>query len=153
MYATTPHMFAPGLEQDRYRNICDLVKRPLYGADCYAYALVASGFGADLVVEADLGLYDYCALVPVVEGAGGVMSDWEGRRLTLTNHSASKGRVIAAANKALMVVIIIILMFMIILIIYLQWFAGSGSSSPSPLPPPSPPGSPPTHQGRLRMRR
>ena len=81
--------------------MCDLVKRPLYGADCYAYALVASGFGADLVVEADLGLYDYCALVPVVEGAGGVMSDWEGRRLTLTNHSASKGRVIAAASKAL----------------------------------------------------
>ena len=50
--------------------MCDAVLRPLYGADCYAYALVASGFGADLVVEADLGLYDYCALVPVVEGAG-----------------------------------------------------------------------------------
>lgn len=59
----------------------------------------------------------------------------------------------AAANKALMVVIIIILMFMIILIIYLQWFAGSGSSSPSPSPPPAPPGSPPTHHGRLRMHR
>ena len=40
--------------------------------------LVASGWGADLVVEADLGLYDYCALVPVVEGAGGVISTWTG---------------------------------------------------------------------------
>jgi inositol-phosphate phosphatase/L-galactose 1-phosphate phosphatase/histidinol-phosphatase len=101
MYATTPHMFSPGLEQERYAAMCDAVKRPLYGADCYAYALVASGFGADLVVEADLGLYDYCALVPVVEGAGGVMSDWQGRRLTLDNHEESKGRVVAAANEAL----------------------------------------------------
>lgn len=101
MYATTPHMFTPGVEQQRYSKMCDLVKRPLYGVDCYAYALVASGFGADLVVEADLGLYDYCALVPVVEGAGGLMSDWQGRRLTLANHSESKGRVIAAANEAL----------------------------------------------------
>ena len=57
----------------------------------------------------------------------------------------------AAANKVLMVVIILILISMIGLIIYLQWFAGSGSTSPSP--PPSPPGSPPTHQGRLRMSR
>jgi inositol-phosphate phosphatase/L-galactose 1-phosphate phosphatase/histidinol-phosphatase len=94
-------MFGPGVEADHYKDICDAVKRPLYGADCYAYALVASGFGADIVVEADLGLYDYCALVPVVEGAGGTMTDWNGNRLTLQNHEASKGRVIAAANKKL----------------------------------------------------
>jgi inositol-phosphate phosphatase/L-galactose 1-phosphate phosphatase/histidinol-phosphatase len=101
MYATTPHMFAPGLEAERFGAMCDTVKRPLYGADCYAYALVASGFGADLVVEADLGLYDYCALVPVVEGAGGRMTDWQGRALTLQNHEASKGRVIAASTAEL----------------------------------------------------
>jgi len=101
MYATTPHMFAEGEESAKFEQMCDTVKRPLYGADCYAYAIVASGFGADLVVEADLGLYDYCALVPVVEGAGGVMSDWYGRRLTLENHERSKGRVVAAASKEL----------------------------------------------------
>jgi inositol-phosphate phosphatase/L-galactose 1-phosphate phosphatase/histidinol-phosphatase len=56
MYATTPHMFSPGFEQERYQCMCDRVKRPLYGADCYAYALVASGFGADLVVEAGEGV-------------------------------------------------------------------------------------------------
>eukprot|EP00591_Stephanopyxis_turris_P001289 CAMPEP_0195527376 /NCGR_PEP_ID=MMETSP0794_2-20130614/29002_1 /TAXON_ID=515487 /ORGANISM="Stephanopyxis turris, Strain CCMP 815" /LENGTH=227 /DNA_ID=CAMNT_0040658271 /DNA_START=63 /DNA_END=742 /DNA_ORIENTATION=- len=61
MYATTPHMFAPGYEEKAFAKMCNTVKRPLYGADCYAYALVASGFGADVVVEADLGLYDYCA--------------------------------------------------------------------------------------------
>merc|ERR1719460_2430448 len=101
MYATTPHMFAAGEEAERYGAMCDAVLRPLYGADCYAYALVASGFGADLVIEADLGLYDYCALVPVVIGAGGVMTDWTGQPLTLQRKKASAGRVIAAATKTL----------------------------------------------------
>lgn len=101
MYATTPHMFHDGEESGKFRRMCDAVLRPLYGADCYAYAILASGFGADVVVEADLGLYDYCALVPVVVGAGGVMTDWCGRRLTLENHERSKGRVVACANAGL----------------------------------------------------
>jgi inositol-phosphate phosphatase/L-galactose 1-phosphate phosphatase/histidinol-phosphatase len=63
MYATTPHMFHEGEERCKFNEMCTAVKRPLYGADCYAYAILASGFGAELVVEADLGLYDYCALV------------------------------------------------------------------------------------------
>jgi len=101
MYATTPHMFGDGYEAAAYAAMCASVKRPLYGADCYAYALVASGFGADVVVEADLGIYDYCALVPVVEGAGGVMTDWNGERLTLQHHDASHGRVVAGASPSL----------------------------------------------------
>ena len=101
MYSTTPHMFHEGEESIKFTQMCNAVKRPLFGADCYAYAIVASGFGADLVVEADLGLYDYCALVPVVEGAGGVMTDWTGRKLTLQNHEVSQGRVVACANSQL----------------------------------------------------
>lgn len=54
-----------------------------------------------MVVEADLGLYDYCALVPIVEEAGGVMTDWNGDRLTLQNHAKSKGRVVACSNDGL----------------------------------------------------
>lgn len=49
---------------------------PLYGCDCYAYGLLSAGF-CDLVVEADMKPYDYMALVPVVQGAGGVISDWQ----------------------------------------------------------------------------
>lgn len=98
MYSTTPDMFQDGLETLRFDAMRGAVRTPHYGADCYAYALVASGFGADLVVEADLGLYDYCALVPVLEGAGGVISDWTGESLTLSNHENSKGRVVASAN-------------------------------------------------------
>lgn len=101
MYATTPHMFADGYEAEAYGRVRDAVKRPLYGCDCYAYGLVASGFGADLVVEADLGLYDYTALVPVLVGAGGLLTDWTGHELTIQHHAASKGRVVAAANASL----------------------------------------------------
>lgn len=101
LYATTPHMFHAGDEERRFGALRDRVKRPLYGCDCYAYALCASGFGADLVVEADLGVYDYCALVPVVTCAGGYMTDWNGRELTLQSHGVSRGRVVAAATAAL----------------------------------------------------
>jgi len=101
MYATTPHMFSPGFEAERFAALCGAVKRPLYGADCYAYALLASGFGADLVVEADLGLYDYTALVPVVSGAGGRISDWRGEELSIQGREAARGRVVAAATAPL----------------------------------------------------
>lgn len=102
LYATTPHMFREDEnERQRFEKVRDACQIPLYGADCYGYALVASGFGAHLVVEADLGVYDYAAVVPVVTAAGGVMTDWRGQPLTLQNHSASKGRVIAAADAQL----------------------------------------------------
>lgn len=67
-----------------------------WGGDCYAYGLVAAGF-ADVVIEANLKPYDYLALVVLVEEAGGVMTDWQGRPLDL----ASDGRVLAAGNPAL----------------------------------------------------
>lgn len=54
------------------------VRIPLYGCDCYAYGLLAGGH-CDLVCEADLKPYDYMALVPIVQGAGGVISDWRVR--------------------------------------------------------------------------
>ncbi len=101
MYSTTPDMFKSGDEFTKFDKMRKSVRTPHYGADCYAYALVASGFGADIVVEADLGLYDYCAIVPVLEGAGGVITDWTGMNLSLENHERSKGRVLASANKLL----------------------------------------------------
>jgi histidinol phosphatase-like enzyme (inositol monophosphatase family) len=64
-----------------------------YGGDCYGYALVASGH-LDLVIEAGLKLHDFAALVPVVEGAGGIMTDWRGGALD----AASPGFVIAAGD-------------------------------------------------------
>ena len=67
-----------------------------FGGDCYAYGLVASGH-LDAVVEIGLQPYDYLPVVPVVEAAGGVITDWSGAPLSLR----SDGRVIAAASPAL----------------------------------------------------
>ena len=93
--ATSPDMFE---DEDavRFDRISAAAKLTLFGGDCYAYGLLASGF-IDLVVEADLKPYDYCALIPVVEGAGGVITDWQGAGLTLE----SDGRVAAAGDPAL----------------------------------------------------
>ena len=101
LYTTNPDMFRAGEEMSKFEAVRDASLRTLYGCDCYAYALVASGFGADAVVEAGLGLYDYAAIVPVVQGAGGIITDWKGNALTLQNHDNSKGRVVACSNTAL----------------------------------------------------
>lgn len=66
------------------------------GGDALAYAMLASG-GIDIVVDAGLKTYDFCALAPVIEGMGGVISDWRGHPITL----GSDGRVIAARNAIL----------------------------------------------------
>lgn len=81
LYATTPHMFsAEDHTEQAFNNVRDAVRTPLYGCDCYAYGLLAAGC-VDLVVEADLKPYDYMALVPIVQEAGGVMTDWLGNSL------------------------------------------------------------------------
>lgn len=99
LYATSPQMFS---EEDgsaaafeRLRHACGLA---LYGCDAYAYGLLASGF-CDLVAEADLKPYDYLALVPVIEGAGGIITDWQGCALKLhPGEEATPTRVLAAAD-------------------------------------------------------
>ncbi|MFN2099153.1 histidinol-phosphatase [Altererythrobacter sp. MF3-039] len=93
---TTPHQFS-GDDVDAFMGVAKSVaeRKIIYGGDCYNYALVASGH-VDLVIEAGLKLYDYAALVPVVEGAGGIMSDWQGNPLD----AASDGRVIALGDPA-----------------------------------------------------
>ncbi|KAL8143664.1 hypothetical protein V2J09_016696 [Rumex salicifolius] len=79
LYTTSPHLFS-GDAEEAFIRVRKTVKVPLYGCDCYAYALLASGF-VDLVVESGLKPYDFLALVPVIEGAGGVITDWKGQEL------------------------------------------------------------------------
>ncbi len=67
----------------------------VYGGDCYNYGLLAGGH-LDIVCEAGLAIYDYAALVPIVEGAGGMMSDWQGHPLD----ADSDGTVIALGDPA-----------------------------------------------------
>lgn len=70
-------------------------RRMVMGGDCYNYAMLATG-QLDLVCEANLKLHDYSALIPVVEGAGGMMCDWNGDPL----HAASDGNVLALGDPA-----------------------------------------------------
>ncbi len=94
MNTTSPELFA-GEDAHAFARLSAAVKHTLYGGDGYAYGLVAGGF-IDVVAEADLKPYDFCALAPVVEGAGGVMTDWRGRKLTMN----SDGRVVACGDAA-----------------------------------------------------
>lgn len=70
----------------------------VYGGDCIAYGLLAMG-GTDLLFDRDLKPHDFCALVPIIAGAGGVVIDWDGEPLTLD----SDGRVVAGSHRALCV--------------------------------------------------
>lgn len=79
-----------------FTALSEKVKQTRYSSDCYAYGLLAMGC-IDIVCEADMKLYDYAALIPVVEGAGGFMSDWAGRPLD----TSSDGRVLALGDASL----------------------------------------------------
>lgn len=94
IYATAPEMFI-GPDVLPFGRVAAAAKHMLYGADCYGYALLASGH-TDAVVEADLKPWDYLALIPVIQGAGGSVTDWSGAPLDVH----SDGRVVAAANPA-----------------------------------------------------
>jgi inositol-phosphate phosphatase/L-galactose 1-phosphate phosphatase/histidinol-phosphatase len=95
IYTSSPDVFQPA-DWARYERLSRQTALRRFGGDCYMYGLLASGY-CDIVVEAALMPYDFMALVPVVEGAGGAITDWEGRPLTLE----SDGRVVAAANASL----------------------------------------------------
>ena len=93
---TGPHHFSHD-EGDAFMALAAATdhKRMIMGGDCYNYAMLASGH-LDVVCEAGLKLHDFAALVPVVEGAGGMMCDWNGEPL----HAGSDGHVLALGDPA-----------------------------------------------------
>ena len=91
---TSPALFDDG-QLHAFEHLDNAVRSTVLGGDCYNYACLASGH-LDVVVEAGLKLHDFAALVPVVEGAGGRMCDWQGEPLT----ADSPGEVIAAGDPA-----------------------------------------------------
>ncbi len=90
MLTTSPKLFE-GEELEAYERIESACKLTRYGADCYAYALVASG-QVDLVVESKLFIYDIAALIPIVENAGGRITNWRG------GSAARGGQILACGN-------------------------------------------------------
>ena len=73
------------------------VRRASWGGDCYAYGLLALG-QIDVIVECDLKPWDWAALLPVIEGAGGRLTDWQGR----TPVPDGDGRIMAVGDPALL---------------------------------------------------
>lgn len=91
---THPEMFAPGEQADRFARLAEAVRMVRYSGDCANYGLLASGL-VDLVVENGLAPYDIIPLIPIVEAAGGVVTDPEGRS------PVDGGYVVAAATPEL----------------------------------------------------
>ena len=74
---TAPEIFSPG-QAAAWRRLAGATRRTTWGGDCYAYGLLALG-GIDVIAEAGLKVWDWAALVPVIEGAGGRVTDWRGQ--------------------------------------------------------------------------
>ncbi|MDA9397551.1 histidinol-phosphatase [Bradyrhizobium sp. CCBAU 45389] len=94
-YTTSPDMFAGG-DAETFERISRAARLRRFGGDCYIYGLLASGH-CDIVLETGLQPHDYMALIPIVQGAGGCITDWTGRPLTIR----SEGHVLAAATPRL----------------------------------------------------
>lgn len=93
LMTTDPRLFAAG-DRPRYGRVEEKVKLTRYGTDCYAYAMLASGH-VDIVIESGLKPYDIVALIPIIEGAGGVITTWDGKS------AKDGGHILAAATPEL----------------------------------------------------
>ena len=93
---TSPDMFTPA-DRPGFERLRGAARRVTWGGDCYAYGLLALGL-VDIVAESTMKPWDWAALVPVVEGAGGRVTGWAGERLTLE----ADGRVLAVGDPALL---------------------------------------------------
>jgi len=92
---TSPYLFEND-DRSRFEAVAAASANLVLGGDCYSYATLALG-QLDLVIEAGLKLYDFAALVPIIEGAGGKVCDWQGNSLDAT----SDGHIIAAGDPTL----------------------------------------------------
>ena len=96
MSCTAPDM-VPGTQEAGWTRLSEAVRRVSWGGDCYAYGLMALG-QIDLIAEGDLKVWDWAAVKPVVEGAGGCLTDWQGKPLT----ADGDGCVLALGDPALL---------------------------------------------------
>ncbi|MCF1487631.1 histidinol-phosphatase [Pseudomonas sp. AA27] len=94
LMCTTPDMFDTPARKAAFEAVAGKARLMRYGGDCYAYCMLASGF-VDVIVEASLQPYDVQALMPIIEGAGGVITAWDG------SSAQDGGCVVACGNPAL----------------------------------------------------
>src|SRR3954447_6652778 len=90
---TSPNLFDEA-GRTAYERVEDAVRLARYGCDCYAYCMLAAGH-IDIVVEQGLQPYDVAALIPIIEGAGGIVTTWAGAS------AARGGSVVALGDRRL----------------------------------------------------
>jgi myo-inositol-1(or 4)-monophosphatase len=91
VFTTSPRLMKSE-DREIFRRVETVARLSRYGGDCYAYCMLAAGH-IDLVIETELKPYDVMALIPIIAGAGGVMTTWDGEA------PEDGGRIIAAADK------------------------------------------------------
>jgi inositol-phosphate phosphatase / L-galactose 1-phosphate phosphatase / histidinol-phosphatase len=96
--STTPLMFITERQQAIARNLQKICKRTAFGGDCYNYMMLATGWSAMpmIILESDMKYYDFCALIPIIEGVGAIITDWSGNPL-----QADSSDVLAVSNRRL----------------------------------------------------
>ena len=93
---TAPEIFSHD-QATAWQRLAAATRRTSWGGDCYAYGLLALG-AIDIIAESGLKVWDWAALVPVIEGAGGRMTDWQGQPL----HPDGNGNALAVGDPALL---------------------------------------------------
>jgi myo-inositol-1(or 4)-monophosphatase len=89
--ATHPEAYFTPDQRDAFRRVQNVVCMTRFGGDCYLFGLLALGF-IDLIVEANFHRWDVAALIPIIEGAGGIITNWQGESC------AHGGEILAAGD-------------------------------------------------------
>jgi histidinol phosphatase-like enzyme (inositol monophosphatase family) len=98
LMSTTPLMFITDRQKAIAKALQKVCQRTAFGGDCYNYGSLASGWTSMPVIALECGMkyYDFCALIPIIEGVGGIITDWSGEKL-----NSQSTEVIAASNYSL----------------------------------------------------
>jgi myo-inositol-1(or 4)-monophosphatase len=91
LFTTSPLLMQPS-DRAMFQTVENVVKLSRYGGDCYAYCMLAAG-QIDLVIETEIKPHDIVPLIPIILGAGGIITTWEG------GPAQSGGRIVAAGDK------------------------------------------------------
>jgi myo-inositol-1(or 4)-monophosphatase len=91
LLTTSPRLMSPA-DRTLFGKVEEKAKLSRYGGDCYCYCMLAAGH-VDLVIESGLNPFDIVALIPIIRGAGGVITTWDG------GPAEQGGRIVAAGDK------------------------------------------------------
>jgi myo-inositol-1(or 4)-monophosphatase len=91
LYTTSPRLMNPA-DRAGFAKVEETVRLSRYGGDCYSYCMLAAGH-VDLVIETELKPHDVAALIPIIAGAGGMITTWSG------NPAQAGGRIVAAGDR------------------------------------------------------